>query len=412
MRVVHVLAAEILGGYFNDDQEAIRRGAVRDGERYLGVPVTPGFPAVRVPARGVAVGLRLDDGRTTWGEGTSVQYAGVGGRDPLLPAGELVAALAREGTRALAGLDVTRFRSAAAAAVEALRGMGVAHRGTDYAVSQAVLAAAAAVHGTTMAEVLCAEYGLPVVPEPVPVYAQSGDRRHDAVDAMIAKRADVLPHGLLNAPAKVGPRGEELLAYVRWVRLRVLGAGLPDYHPALHVDVYGMLGRALDDDLDAVAAALAELERAAAPLRLHVESPVDLGGRDEQLAGLAGLCARLDALGSRVRVVADEWCNTREDLAAFAGAGAGHLLQVKVPDLGSLAEAMEAVLACHELGTDVFLGGSCTETDLSARACVHLAVAARPAFQLAKPGMGVDEALMVVRNEQERLLAELRAREP
>ena len=100
MRVAGVLVADILGGYFNDDQEAIRRGAARDGERYLGPPVTPGFPAVRVPARGVAIGLRLEDGRTTWGEATSVQYAGAGGRDPLLPAGELAAALRGEAGRA------------------------------------------------------------------------------------------------------------------------------------------------------------------------------------------------------------------------------------------------------------------------------------------------------------------------
>ena len=42
-----------------------------------------------------------------------------------------------------------------------------------------------------------------------------------------------------------------------------------------------------------------------------------------------------------------------------------------------------------------FLGGSCTETDVSARVSVHLAVATRPTMQLAKPGMGVDEGVMI-----------------
>jgi methylaspartate ammonia-lyase len=40
---------------------------------------------------------------------------------------------------------------------------------------------------------------------------------------------------------------------------------------------------------------------------------------------------------------------------------------------------------------------------------VHVALAARPDVQLAKPGMGVDEALMVVANEQARTLAALAA---
>jgi methylaspartate ammonia-lyase len=337
----------------------------------------------------------------------SVQYAGAGGRDPVMAPPELLPALRGPGADALRGLEITGFRAGAAAAVRALRDGGVGHRGIDYAVSQAVLAAVAAGRGCTMAEVLCAEYGLPLVVEPVPVYAQSGDRRHGAVDVMIAKRADVLPHALVNAPEKVGPAGGTLLEYVTWLRERVLATGAPDYRPTLHVDVYGMVGRVLGGDLDAVAAFLARLGEAARPFRLQVEGPVDAGSRAAQLRAMAGVRERLAALGTDVRIVADEWCNTLEDIRIFAEAGAADLLQVKVPDLGSLAETMEALLVCREHGMDAFLGGSCTETDLSARACVHVAVAARPAFQLAKPGMGVDEGLMIVRNEQARLLAEL-----
>ena len=51
----------------------------------------------------------------------------------------------------------------------------------------------------------------------------------------------------------------------------------------------------------------------------------------------------------------------------------------------------------------VFVGGSCTETDLSARASVQLAVAAGADQVLAKPGMGVDEAVAITRNEMQRV---------
>ncbi|MNP84581.1 Methylaspartate ammonia-lyase [compost metagenome] len=56
------------------------------------------------------------------------------------------------------------------------------------------------------------------------------------------------------------------------------------------------------------------------------------------------------------------------------------------------------------------MGGSCAETDLSARVSVHVAVAVQADMQLAKPGMGVDEAITIVSNEQSRLLAELATR--
>lgn len=39
---------------------------------------------------------------------------------------------------------------------------------------------------------------------------------------------------------------------------------------------------------------------------------------------------------------------------------------------------------------------------------MHLALAARPDQMLAKPGMGVDEGMMIVRNEMERALRIMR----
>jgi methylaspartate ammonia-lyase len=78
-----------------------------------------------------------------------------------------------------------------------------------------------------------------------------------------------------------------------------------------------------------------------------------------------------------------------------------------MPDLGGLHNAVEAVLACHEAGVDAFLGGSCAETDISARISAHIALATRPAIVMAKPGMGVDEGIAIVNNEIQRTLAQL-----
>ena len=87
------------------------------------------------------------------------------------------------------------------------------------------------------------------------------------------------------------------------------------------------------------------------------------------------------------------------------------MIQVKSPDLGSISNAVEAILYAREHGVGAYLGGSCNETDRSAKACVHVALAARPDQMLAKPGMGVDEGMMIVFNEMQRALRLLKLKE-
>jgi len=89
----------------------------------------------------------------------------------------------------------------------------------------------------------------------------------------------------------------------------------------------------------------------------------------------------------------------------FADNKAGHIIQIKAPDLGGIGNIVEAVLYCKEKGVGAYLGGSCNETDRSAQVCVHVAMATSPDQILAKPGMGVDEGYMVVYNEMQRILA-------
>jgi methylaspartate ammonia-lyase len=103
--------------------------------------------------------------------------------------------------------------------------------------------------------------------------------------------------------------------------------------------------------------------------------------------------------------VADEWCNTVEDVIEFANAKAGHMAQIKTPDLGGIDNTIAAVLYCKQNGFGAYLGGTCNETDRSAQVSAHIAMATKPAQILAKPGMGVDEGFMIVFNEMNRVLA-------
>jgi len=150
---------------------------------------------------------------------------------------------------------------------------------------------------------------------------------------------------------------------------------------------------------------IATLREASGTYRLRIEGPVDFDDREATMVGLRGITAMLDRKGIDVEIVADEWCNTLEDIKYFADNRAGHMVQIKTPDLGGVQNIVEAVLYCKEKGIGAYQGGTCNETDISAKACVHIAMATSPVQILAKPGMGVDEAYMIVYNEMQRILA-------
>ncbi|GAA0636993.1 methylaspartate ammonia-lyase [Kutzneria viridogrisea] len=404
LTIEDTIASPGLGGFFFDDQVAIKYGAQRDGNFYSGAGVTAGYKSVREPAESVCVMLVLSDGYVARGDCASVQYSGVGGREPRFHAAEIAALIESELAPKLRGLDVTSFRRSAAHAEQLVSGIAGLGRAASYGVSQALLDAASHAAGHhLMGRVIKDEWQLPGLLTAVPLYAQSGDDRYDNVDKMIIKQVPVLPHGLINRPALVGPGGRALVDYVHWIRQRSRKLSSDEsYVPIIHLDVYGMLGSEAAGSVVGTADILVRMEEAAGPHTLRVEHPMDAGSRDAQIEVLCQLREVLTARGSQVELVVDEWANTLEDIVAFAAAGAVHHIQVKTPDLGSIHHAVEAVLACHANGAGAFVGGSCSETDLSARATTHIGIATGATQMLVKPGMGVDEGLAIVTNEMNR----------
>ena len=409
--VEEIVCCPGLTGFFFDDQRAIKAGASADGFLYRGDPITPGFSAIRQAGECISILLRLSDGRWASGDCCTIQYPGAGGRDgvfraethlPLIE--ELVAPLLR-------GRAVDTFRPTAELLDNLRHEDRPLHSAIRYGASQAWLDAVARATHQLPCQVLAQEYDLQLQPEPVRIFAQSGDDRYGNVDKMILKQVDVLPHGLINdIPHKLGPDGGRLLEYVRWVRQRILSTRpSPHYHPELHIDVYGTIGLIFRDDIPAMASYLARLGQAAEPFTLRIEGPVDMGERLLQYRTLRTLRERLRAEEIPVEIVADEWCNGMDDIRSLAEMEAVDMVQIKAPVLGGLTNAVEAVLYCRKHGLKAYLGGSCNETEVSARLSVHVALATRPHQMLAKPGMGMDEGLMLVTNEMRRALAVLRA---
>jgi len=407
MKIENILLAPGDGAFFYDDQAAIKRGAQQDGERYVGQPATHGFTSIRMPASTLSIGLVLDGGFVAWGDMMSVQYAAASGRDPVFEAGHHARLVTQHIAPWLVGRSARSFRQNAEAVCEIRAEDASLHSGIQYGITQALLAAAAHTNRCAMAEVICSEYGFPLKADAVPIFGQSGDERYRNVDKMILKRVDVLPHGLINSPEKFGANGEKFLEYVTWVTDRVVQLGAPDYSPTLHFDLYGMVGQAFDLSIDRIADYLGEIEKAASPLKARIEGPADFGSFDAHFDGFAKLRQQMRKNGCALEIVADEWCNTLADIEKFVDAGAADMVQIKMPDMGGIQNSIEAVRRCHDGGVGAYLGGSCCETDISARASVHVAVATQADMQLAKPGMGLDEGITIVRNEQSRLIAYL-----
>lgn len=398
MHIVDVVTSPGLTGFYTDDQRAVKSGVKRDGLVYSGSPVTPGFTSIRQPGQSLSVQLVLSNGQVAYGDCATVQYAGVGGREGPLDAEKVAGVIQKEVVPWLKGSSLDSFRDLC----QELQGLPLA---VQYGVSQAILDAMARSRGLAMCQVIAQEWGLSPKWKMIPILTQSGDDRYLQADKMILKQVPVMPHGLFNSLDKVGPDGEGLLEYVSWLAARVKKIGAEGYAPVFQLDVYGLLGSLFDGDEGKLVDYLGDLVKAASPYGLRIESPVDVGGRDEQIQALARLRRRLKEKDVPAGIVADEWCNTLEDIEDFAAAGAVDMIQIKTPDLGSLDKSIEAVLTCHRHGVEAYLGGTCNETDRSAQICTHIALATQPAQVMAKPGMGVDEGLCIVYNEMVRTLA-------
>ncbi|MER8912078.1 methylaspartate ammonia-lyase [Mesorhizobium sp. M0854] len=409
MQIKDVLLAPGNGAFFYDDQEAIRSGAIQDGFIYIGAPTTPGFESIRIPASSLSVGLVLTDDTVVWGDMMNVQYSGAGGRDPLFDTNQISDLTSRVVAPRLLDVDASRFRNSCAKAFEPVEHQRLP-LAVEYGVSQALLRAAAHLHRTTMAEIVCSEFNLPLPTCRVPIYCQSGDAREINVDKMILKAVDVLPHGLINSRQKFGVNGQTFVEFVKWVATRTLEIGRPGYHPVLHFDVYGWIGLEIGMEPQRIADFICRVAESVPGFSLNIESPADFGSTEAQVENYARIVSVLDNRASSARIVVDERCNTLEDVRRFAEAKAAHLVQIKTPDVGSLADTARAVILCKDNKVGAYVGGSCTETDLSAQASVHVSVATQADMMLAKPGMGVDEAFSIVGNEQNRLLAMLNCR--
>jgi methylaspartate ammonia-lyase len=180
----------------------------------------------------------------------SVQYAAAAGRERVFEPANAIELFAGELGERVRKLEFSDLRSEVRALFRPSGQLIAAP--VQYGISQAVLHAYAHLNAITIAEVLAGAYRVKLISEPVAIYAQSGDDRLINVQKMILKRVDILPHGLINSPAKFGGRGEIFSDFAEWVANQVRKENDDQYLPALHFDLYGTLALPLLEILSAL----------------------------------------------------------------------------------------------------------------------------------------------------------------
>lgn len=413
MKIKNVILTKSYTGFYFDDQRAIKKDAAHDGFMYDGEALTDGFTQIRVPGEAISVQIILDDDSVAVGDCAAVQYSGAGGRDPLFLADDYIPKIQKYIIPHLIGEDLSTFKPLAEKYDQFEIDGHRTHTAIRYGITQALLNAVAIANKKTMVEIIRDEYNASYHKiERVPIFAQTGDDRFTNVDKMILKEVDSMPHALINnVKEKLGYNGEILLEYISWIRNRIISKRLKeDYAPILHVDVYGTIGIAFNQNIDRIIDYCKDLEKTASPFKIRLEGPIDTGDREGTMLALKEITKRLDDEKIGVEIVADEWCNTLEDIKYFADQKAGHVLQIKTPDLGGLNNIAEAILYCKNAGVGAYSGGTCNETNISAEATTSVAMACQADLCLAKPGMDVDGGFMIVKNMMERVIALINSR--
>lgn len=459
-RIVRVHAVPASAAAYYEDHAALEAKHVPLPQRFEAEPATHGFHALREVAEAVSVGIELETGMVAWGDCVSPLYGAWPAADddeagpmPLFRTGAGLETIRNVARPWLEGRTLTSFRELAAgvdglkepvtihrtrrtepspdkerlsrralltAPARALKAAQDQEQGSTepvtverrlhpaicYGLSQALLRAVAWTEGVTMAEVIAREWSLPQRWAPVRIHADSGHERYFHAEKLIVRRVESLPHATVDDPrGQVGAEGAELSRYLRWLAQRIQQLGGEGYRPAIHLDLNGALGKLYDNQPGRMLGQLQTWELAAKPYLLRIENPVILPSRKAHLEAMAQLREYIHFHKMGVQLVASAWANSPSDLQAFLDMGAADMIHLKLPHLGGLQRAVDAVLACQEAEVASLLGGSAAETDLSARVSVHVALATQPDLILAKPGAGVDEAVSLVRNEMARALA-------
>lgn len=398
--VTRVLFSPAQGCYYVEDIQALQESSIAAKDRWNTPAVNPSYRKVREIAEAISIGIELSDGSIFWGDALSVSYAGKSGRDAVFRRD----AYSAESLSVLGGRSFTSFRDAMRV-VENL----FLPNAINYGVSQAILQAAAATSRMTITSLIQTEWQLDIPIIPLRFHGSCGEDYHSNVDKMIVNRLDVIPHGQVDDPLfQLGHRGEKLIEYFEWLSKRIVELAGESYQPVIHFDVHGTVAKMFNDNLNQVAEYLAHIKKIFPRQTLRLESVCIQPTFERHIEWHSQLHSLLNQQGIEVEIYLDEWVNSLRDIAFIAHAKCCDGVHIKTPNLGSLVHSIESALLCRNQNLNYIFGGSCVETDISSRIAVQVALALEPTSFLARPGMGINEAIAICKNEMHRVLSILK----
>ncbi len=405
MQINRVLAVKNLSAYYYEDVSALQVSPAAEDDRWFTPGISPGFKYLREPAEVVSIGIEVE-GRIYWGDAVGVSYAGKSGRRGVYRAADGI----REVFDIIGPWILKQTFTSVKTACHSLKAFSQTlseplHVATLYGLSQAILLAFAGEQSpfeTIANEWKLAKKNL----EPLPIQGSCGNNFYGGTDKMLVHKLAALPHSQVdNIAEQVGLDGAKFLQRTQWLKERIKTFDHGHYNPIIHLDVHGAFGKIFGLDTSKIASFLRIVEDTLAPHQLRIESPLLGVSREDHLALMLSLSSQLQTLDSKIVLVIDEWANTLEDIKFFADNGFNGMIHIKMPDLGIVSDVVDAALYCKNRSVQVLLGGSCIETEISTKIGMHIAMVTRPDYVLAKPGMGIDEAIMLTNNEMQRIAA-------
>ncbi|MEY4630120.1 MAG: hypothetical protein RIQ81_240 [Pseudomonadota bacterium] len=417
-KIERILIARGPGSCWQEDISAIRSRWIAPGDRWVTPAQAPGFKFVRQPARVMSIGLDMGNGQIAWGDCVGVSFAGKSGRDRAFTG----SASDQLGDAGFTKKLLSVLHDCAGMPMDAVEQniqaqMPDQPSSVAFGISQALVNAVAAQSGKSACQVFAEILGS--APDwsqrlgQIEFQGSCGSNWHDAVERMIVQGIRYLPQGQFeDLPRELGADGSKLFAYIDWLKSRMAtfdaarGPALPAPQPrVITLDFHGAAGTLFSNDPARLAAFILELEGRCKPFALHIESPIVMDSFEEQVPALVSLRRELRLRNSKVKIIADEWANTLGQMEALATAGGVDGIHIKMPDTGSLLDSGRAVQLCHRHKLFALLGGSCTETAVSATLAVHLAAATCPDALLVKPGISFDEGFSLVSLEMSKIKA-------
>jgi len=269
----------------------------------------------------------------------------------------------------------------------------------QWGLSQALLAAVAASKRLTITELLCDEFNMPHPESPVPLHIE-------VTDDNIAIAAPILSHQVAslgyttsatNHQSTLGVNAEKLQRLVRQVR-QWLSTAVPDQQPTIHLNVQGGLGVLFDNNEGKILGALYGLEHTAKPYPVAVQNAAIVNDRSSQIKILHRIKSYFRIRQMKIRLVADAWINSLEDVHAFLEAEAAHAIYLEAPRLGGIHHTLDAIQACRKKNVPVILSGNGRFHTTIAQ----ITLAARPSLVSGPPAP--------LHNEMSRILAGLTSR--